>query len=430
MNFVLGLSVTSAGARAVLVEGTAGDGATIDQFTSVTADGLVRALCEDATFGAVLADNVATIGVTCSHDAGAAAGLVVDDLLARGYPNVVAVPELDAAEALATGLADLAGYRDIAVCLVEPDDALIAVVDGGGGVVLDGVDRMTAAAAEDVADRLIATLHPADAPEAVFVVGSAADVDDVATALQGVLDVPVISAQDGDLALARGAALAAARTADTPPARPPLRLTSVGALSSVLVAASLTFVVSLSVALGLRWAPQSAPEHRDTTHTAKEARQVAEVPAAPRPVPAPPEAPPPAPEAPPPPEAPEMLPPEDVAEAPAPVREVAAAQPWRAPAPAAPPPPAPPPAASPPPPPPAAPPLPPPPAYVPPAPAPVYTPPEPAYVPPAPAPEYVPPAPPAYVPPPANPAPEPRLRDRIIERIPIINRFHEPQYPG
>ncbi|KUI16274.1 hypothetical protein AU192_07420 [Mycobacterium lehmannii] len=34
-----------------------------------------------------------------------------------------------------------------------------------------------------------------------------------------------------------------------------------------------------------------------------------------------------------------------------------------------------------------------------------------------------PPPAPAYVPP-----PKPRLRDRIIERIPIINRFHEPEY--
>ncbi|PEG58936.1 DUF7157 domain-containing protein, partial [Mycolicibacterium boenickei] len=52
------------------------------------------------------------------------------------------------------------------------------------------------------------------------------------------------------------------------------------------------------------------------------------------------------------------------------------------------------------------------PAYVPPAPAPAYTPP--------PAPVY---APPPYVPPPVT-YPQPRLRDRIIERIPIINRFH------
>jgi hypothetical protein len=49
---------------------------------------------------------------------------------------------------------------------------------------------------------------------------------------------------------------------------------------------------------------------------------------------------------------------------------------------------------------------------------PAAPPPEPAYVPPAP--NYVPPAPP----------PQPRLRDRIIERIPIINRFHEPNPYG
>ncbi|MGE2738051.1 DUF7157 domain-containing protein, partial [Mycolicibacterium vaccae] len=62
---------------------------------------------------------------------------------------------------------------------------------------------------------------------------------------------------------------------------------------------------------------------------------------------------------------------------------------------------------------------------------PVVAPPAPAYVPPPPPPAYVPPAPaPAFVAPPPVPAApaQPRLRDRIIERIPIINRFHEPQY--
>ena len=73
------------------------------------------------------------------------------------------------------------------------------------------------------------------------------------------------------------------------------------------------------------------------------------------------------------------------------------------------------------------------------APAPAYVPEAPAYVPPAPPPNYLPPEPaPAYIPPAPvpnvappqlnTPQPEPRLRDRIIERIPIINRFHEPEY--
>lgn len=217
MTFVLGLSVTSAGARAVLVEGAAGDGATIDQFTSATAEGLVGALLEDPTFGAALADTVSAIGVTCSHEAGAAAGVVVDELWAGGYPNVVAVPELDAAEALSIGLADLAGHTDVAVCLVEPDDALMVVV-GADGAALDG---MAPAAAEEVAARLIATLDPAaPAPEAIFVLGSAADVDDVVAVLEGAIDVPVISAQDGHLALARGAALVAARARHWSPRAP------------------------------------------------------------------------------------------------------------------------------------------------------------------------------------------------------------------
>ena len=71
------------------------------------------------------------------------------------------------------------------------------------------------------------------------------------------------------------------------------------------------------------------------------------------------------------------------------------------------------------------------PVYV--APAPVYVAPAPVYVAP-PAPVYVPPPAPVYVPPAAPPVvmpvPEPRLRDRIIEKIPLINRFHEPKYAG
>jgi hypothetical protein len=61
----------------------------------------------------------------------------------------------------------------------------------------------------------------------------------------------------------------------------------------------------------------------------------------------------------------------------------------------------------------------------PPAPPPVVAPP-PAQVaaPPAPPPVAAPPAPPpVYVPP---VPPQPRLRDRILERIPIIGRFHDP----
>jgi hypothetical protein len=134
------------------------------------------------------------------------------------------------------------------------------------------------------------------------------------------------------------------------------------------------FVVSLSVALGLGLTPDtdSTVAQRDTAVSTDQPARVPTAPsvaqAVPRPVPV---APPPPPAAPPP-DAPPLVA-ETIEVAAAPVVEPPAALP-----------------------------------------------PAPAYVPPAPAPNYVPPAPP----------PQPRLRDRIIERIPIINRFHEPDPYG
>jgi hypothetical protein len=213
----------------------------------------------------------------------------------------------------------------------------------------------------------------------------AADV--LAAGIAGLTEAPVFSAAEADLALARGAALASARAVNTLEApRAPL-MSRTAALASVLVAAVVIFVISLSVALGLSLTPgtEATPEQRPAADAVD-----APAPAAPAPSvkQAAPKAPRPA--APPPPSAPppQAGPPagRTVPAAVPPAPDVAPADE--------------------------------PPAYVP--PAPVYTPPAPAYVPPAPPPNYVPPAP-----------PQPRLRDRIIERIPIINRFHEPQlqYP-
>jgi hypothetical protein len=139
-------------------------------------------------------------------------------------------------------------------------------------------------------------------------------------------------------------------------------------LASVLVAAVVTFVVSLSVALGLRFTADPAPERADVASAPQPAQPLPPAPSAPR----------------------QIVLPRDARPVVAQTMSVAA-------------PPA----------------------------APVYEPL--AAAPPAPPPAYVPPAPPpAVAPPPQNyvppVAPQPRLRDRILERIPIINRFHEPQY--
>jgi hypothetical protein len=290
---------------------------------------------------------------------------------------------------LAAGIAEIADYDDVAVCIVEPDAAVVAMVDGAGVTVdrfarpLDGADVI------ELPSSVITMLELNEwRPDAIFVVGSAGDLALIQSTLDDVTESPVFSAADADLALARGAALASARAVNALNAPRTHRSSRIGALASVLVAAVVTFVVSISAAVGL-----SLTGGTDQQPQAANAVDEPEPAAGPEAV--------------------------DKPTTPAEAIPVVAQTIVKA---------------APPPPPPAAPvieTIPDPPAYVPPDPEPAYAPPAPAYTPPAPA--YVPPAPvPAYTPPAPNyvppVAPQPRLRDRIIERIPIINRFHEPDY--
>jgi hypothetical protein len=365
--------MTSADVRWVLVEGATAEGATFRR-SEVDFDTL------DDVIAAVGDHRLHSIGVTWANAAEAAASTLLDTLADRGLDNVITVSEEEAAEALATGIADRGGYTEVAVCIVEPDSVLVALVDA---------DDVTTEQVEATADDVLALLDCNDAqPEAIFVLGSAEDIDAIATSLDG-FEVPVITATEADVALARGAALASARAVNMLDARPARwRVPSrIGALSSVVAAAVVVFVVSLSAALGLGLTPDedSAVAQRDTAVTKD---QPARMPAAPSVAQAPPK---PIPAAPPPAAPPEPAPPvaQTIVEAAAPAPDAV-------------------------------------PVVEPPdAPAPVYSeppaalPPAPAYVPPAPPPNYVPPVP-----------QQPRLRDRIIERIPIIGRFHEPQPYG
>lgn len=401
MDLVLGLSATSTAVRWVLVEGMTGGGAPIDRgvldihdTATFDAEALLTVLL-DAN-DAVVADGVHAVGVTWTEDGDVVAGAILDALDARGVQNVVSVSEIEAAEALAGGIADIAGYNDIAVCVFEPDATLIAVVDPDGVTVdrrdrpvdrSDDIELTSSVIALDLNDRQL---------DAIFVVGSA-DLETVVSPMDAVAAAPVISSSEADMAMTRGAAVAAALAVNAlSAANAPLLnvrgMSKTAALTSVLVAASVTLVISLSVALGLRATSDTQSVQAQNANATAEQVREAVVPSAARAAQAAPK-----------------LDPVPVAQPPAPGPEapplvaqtMAVAAPPAAPAP----------------------------DFAPPEAAPVgeppaYLPPAPAYVPPAPAPVYVPPAQPQV------PAlqPQPRLRDRIIERIPIINRFHEPQY--
>jgi len=376
MDLVFGLSLTSTAVRWVLVEGATGEGAPIDrgefQVGALDADFLLDVLLNQDT---VAGNRLHAVGVTWTNEAAVSASVVLDALADRGVRNVVAVPDVDAAEALAYGIAEITDYDDVAVCVVEPDAAFVALVTDHQ-VAVERIDRpQDRDDALELTSSVIAMLDSnARRPGAVFVVGSD-DVEVIVSSFEAISETPVFSAAEAELALARGAALASAREVNDTEVAGALvgpRLKSrIGLLSTVLGAAVLTFVVSLSMALGLRVTPDTATEEPQNVNAAEVA-----------PVAAPP---------------PHRAVPSRQQAAAAIAKTIVVARP-PAPEPAA---------------------------------APVYAPqpdaapvaPQPVYQPPAPA--YVPPPVPLYVP----PAPQPRLRDRIIERIPIINRFHEPQYP-
>jgi hypothetical protein len=351
---------------------------------------------------AVIENGLHAVGVTWTPAGEVIAAPIIEALQERGVQNAISVSESEAAEALASGIADIAGYENVAVCVFEPGYTLVAVVNAVGVSaepqdLADDVELAASVIALDLNDRQL---------DAIFVVGSA-DLDPVVSSMDTVAAAPVISSTEADMAMARGAAVASAMAVNSlvggQTAMMRLRgMSRTSVLASVLVAAGVTLVISLSVALGLQATSDSPSETRNASATGEQLKEVT----------APSKA-----------RAAMAAPKLDQRPAVSIPKPTPAARP--APEPAAPPvaqtmvavPPAP--------------------AAVPDADPPAYVPPAPAYVPPAPA--YTPPAP-AYTPPPAYvpaqpqvPAvqPEPRLRDKIIERIPILNRFHDPQpmYP-
>ncbi|MCH9728940.1 MAG: hypothetical protein K0U84_04545 [Actinomycetia bacterium] len=389
MDVVLGLSMTSLAVRWVLVEGTTGEGATVDR-GSIPAD--TEEFDADALIGALLgkagAEEFHAIGLTWTGAAEATASAVWHALTDRCVENVISVSDLEAAEALTCGIAGIAGYERVAVCVVEPGAAVVAAVTPEG-VTADRVDP--------------ADLGDVDgwAPEAVFAVGSG-DVEGLVAVLEGSTQVPVISADEADMALARGSALASADAVsllETPTLPKQRQPSPPKKLVSVLAAAVVTFVVSLSVAL----VPHS--EAPRTEHPGASVPEAADTPESPA------KAAPPATKSPTPrtSQAPTTAEPVAVA-VPVPDAGLIVVQP-ATPAVALPE------------------------SEEPLTPAPAVLAPPPGFVPPLPPPNDLPPDPaPAYVPPVQPPTAavsqqqqqQPRLRDRIIDRIPVINRFNEP----
>jgi hypothetical protein len=104
VDLVLGLSMTSADVRWVLVEGATAEGATFRR-NEVDFDTL------DDVIAAVGDHRLYAIGVTWANAAESAASSLLDALADRGLDNVITVSQEEAAEALASGIAAAATPR-------------------------------------------------------------------------------------------------------------------------------------------------------------------------------------------------------------------------------------------------------------------------------------------------------------------------------
>jgi len=288
---VLGLSVTPTTVGFVLVEGRGADGVTLDRDAfDVRAGGAVTAVTvsEHVATAMLRAEAVAasgghrlgSIGVTWSDEADWEGCVLLESLLESGIDNVVAVGLLEAAEALARGVGRVVDYEKTAVCVVEPGAVLALQFDGRDGAVQTVVNHAIDGEAALV-HWLTAVLARGDwQPDGLVVVGSGGDIDTLTTRLRRQLALPVIAPAEAELALARGAALASAQDAEW--AGPDLRavpagvrqrrrmpLPYVGALT-MLVAGVVTFVVSVSLAVGLKLTSDSnakTADHRPVANT-------------------------------------------------------------------------------------------------------------------------------------------------------------------
>ena len=330
MEAVLGLSLTPTTVGLVLVTGPDAGGAIVgsDAFDVSTGSEPIwrraaAAVGRAADAAAHRGWRVTGLGVAWGAEVAADAAELVDTLRDRALGRVVTVRLPEAADALARRVAARYGHAETAVCVLEPEMAIAALVGGAGNDVHRAV-RQGIETEEQLAEWLAGECDRAGrAPEALVLVGAAGDLEDLVAPLRRQLGVTVHTPRGAELALAHGAALACAEAPapaasapgrdrlpdepttvltaapdravrpvprDTPePVRRPRPAGLVPA--AMLVAGAITFVSSVSAAVSLeltggdRSAPtRSAPRTVTPQPAAATTPRPAPVPVAPEPV--------------------------------------------------------------------------------------------------------------------------------------------------
>ena len=283
MDTVLGLSVTPTTVGWVLAEGHGADGTILDHReltlragTGARALSTAQQVADEVLRVTALAaageQHVRVIGLTWTDEASALAALLVEALTDAGLHNVVPVRLLQAVEALARAIAPVIGYQQTVVCILEHEWATVVMVDTHNGDTQTAVKHVRGGF-DGLSSWLRGMFDRRSGwqPGGVVVVGADDEINGFSWQLEKALPVPVFAQTMAQVTVARGAALAAAQSTEftdeellsvvrtTKPVaapHPPRKLAYTGALTA-LAAAAITFVTSLSVAVGLELAPGS-----------------------------------------------------------------------------------------------------------------------------------------------------------------------------
>lgn len=308
----------------VLAEGHGADGTILDHQELAlptghgmravgTAEQVVDEILRVDTAAAASDRRLRVIGVTWNDDASAQAALVLEALTDAGFDNVVPIRFLEAVETLAQAIAPVIGYEQTAVCILDRDSTTVVMVDTHNGEtqtatkhVRGGFDGLT---------RWLTGMFERDGwqPGGVVVVGGHSDIDGLSWQLEKALPIPVFVQSMVQVTIARGAALCAARSteftderlvehlSEPDPAPAEKRQWSYSGAVAALAAGAVTFVGSVSLAVGIHVGPAAgvaaAPRHAThppTPQIAEAAPAAAPLPAAPPTKPAAPQAQPPA----------------------------------------------------------------------------------------------------------------------------------------
>lgn len=304
MDTVLGLSLTSTSVGWVLVEGRDANGTILDHddFEVRPATGVQAVYTSEQASAAVLDAQAAAagydqrlhvVGVTWTDEAAAEAALLLESLTDAGFDNVVPIRLHDACDMLARAIAPVVGYEKAAVCVLDGESTIVVMVDADDGEPQTAIKQLSGGPGHLV-EWLTALFDRSSwQPGAIVVVGAEHNLDALSARLEKIAPVPVIAQPGAELALARGAALASAQSTDFTDAEmlqtvnswrqdhEASRQGSYAGAVTMLGAGAVTFVASLSLALGPHLVPIHAPDPiRPVAHWAARA-PVAEVPAPP-----------------------------------------------------------------------------------------------------------------------------------------------------